>query len=115
MFCISEYVPYWDFKTSHTTPTPGVVFQLARANPRRPLLYVACPAGVEIWLDCCPRPTLGGTPWGIVGPGFLRFTWTIDGPLSTFGWWGVVTDPGTPVSIAWWEGFWHPPTDPGAV
>lgn len=111
MYDISTYLPYWDFKTTSGLQSSGTVFDVVGANPRRPLLYISVPDGIQLWIDYQPQPTIGGTPWGILGPGYIRFAWFSDGPLSTFRWFGIISSGGGPAPIAWWEGFWHPPAD----
>lgn len=104
MFDITRFLPGFQEVTSF--PVIGVAPVLfVKPNPRRVILYLSNPSAgpLSIWID----PAVGiGSPPHILIPTLTtwRFTWSEDGPMSTYGWLGAYgsgSDVAGVVEILW--------------
>jgi hypothetical protein len=105
-----------DFNRVRTYPggTVNTPFRICRPNPDRALLYICVQSANPFWLwqDAAGDPTKAD--WAAVGPAVVRFTWELDGPMSTQEWWCTI---GAASGNAWagvTEWIFWPPTETGS-
>jgi hypothetical protein len=89
MFDISPLIAYFTPVARQWTYANGVWVQLCRSNGDRPILYLYNP-GPNALRITTPAGLSAGVDYGLIASGStLRYTWSEDGPMSTYEWWGV--------------------------
>lgn len=86
MFAIAPLLPgfHSDIGNVWVGASPGV---LVPPDPRRAILYVNNITNFNLFLWMTRTDIDPAAPHIVLGPdATLRFTWALDGPMSTFGW-----------------------------
>lgn len=104
-----DIVPFLGgFTTNVVITSVGTsIVPIVQAKPNRPILYITNPSTTQplsAFIDPVP---LAGSPHFVIPPSTtMGWTWTLDGPMSTFAWLAVYAS-GTSNVIAT-EVIWFP-------
>jgi len=106
MFDIVTTLPFWqDVETPYALSTSPIL--VAANEPQRVIIYFTAQTGTDIFIWKDPPVPIGSGPQIVVPAGTtLRFTWELDGPMSTFPWLAYV--PSGTGQIVVTEIYWRP-------
>ena len=105
MFDIVTTLPYWSYALS--TYTIGTTPTLIAGNePQRAILYITAPPAASLQVAIDPVPPVGFPGQVSIPAGEThRFTWSLDGPMSTYPWLAWVASGSGDVTVTevWWR------------